>query len=81
LPSDTLKVSGTDNGTKAAVIKANRDKYSISAMNRALNISRGMVYYIPKNQVNVEVENEVISIYKASRNHFDESCPRHHFYV
>ena len=40
-------------------------------MCRALNISRGMIYYTPKeNQVDVELESEVISIHKASRNHY-----------
>jgi len=60
-----FKASGADNGTKIAVIKANRDKYSISAMCRALNISRGMIYYTPKeNQVNTDLESEVIAIHK-----------------
>jgi len=37
-------------------------------MCRALNISRGMVYYTPKeNKVNTELESEVIAIHKASR--------------
>jgi transposase InsO family protein len=40
-------------------------------MCRALNISRGMVYYTPKEtKVNVELESEIISIHKASRNHY-----------
>ena len=40
-------------------------------MCRALNISRGMVYYTPKNkQVNTKLESEIIKIFKASRNHY-----------
>jgi SOS response regulatory protein OraA/RecX len=40
-------------------------------MCRALNISRGMIYYTPKeNKVNTELESEVIAIHKASRNHY-----------
>jgi hypothetical protein len=34
-------------------------------MCRALNISRGMIYYTPKeNQVNTDLESEVIAIHK-----------------
>ncbi|PUU86134.1 MAG: integrase catalytic subunit [Halanaerobium sp.] len=40
-------------------------------MCRALNISRGIIYYTPKeNKVNTEQENEVIIIHKASKNHY-----------
>ena len=40
-------------------------------MCRALNISRGMVYYTPKKkQVNIELESEIISIHRKSRNHY-----------
>lgn len=40
-------------------------------MCRALNISRGMIYYTPKeNQVNTELESEVIRIFKESKTHY-----------
>jgi hypothetical protein len=40
-------------------------------MCQELNISRGMIYYIPKeNQVTTQLESEVIAIHKARRNHY-----------
>ena len=40
-------------------------------MCKALNISRGMIYYTPKeNKVNTELESEVIAIFKRSRNNY-----------
>ena len=37
-------------------------------MRRALNISRSMIYYTPKeNQINIELESEVISIHKKAK--------------
>jgi transposase InsO family protein len=40
-------------------------------MYRALNISRGMVYYTPKKkQVNTDLESEIIRIFKEGRTHY-----------
>ena len=66
-----LKASGADNGTKVAIIKANTDKYSISAMCRTLNINRGLVYYTPISKFcDSKLENKIISIFKESRNNY-----------
>jgi len=45
MENDILKASGADNGAKIAVIKANRDKYSICAMCREFSILRDMFSY------------------------------------
>ena len=48
MPSDTLKASSVDTRTKITIIKTNREKYSISAMFKVLNVSRSLVYYKQK---------------------------------
>ena len=63
--------SGADNGTKIRVIHANKHKYSISAMCKVLNISRSLIYYnATPNKVDSGLENEVIKIFKESRNNY-----------
>lgn len=53
------------------IIKANSDKYSISAMCKFLNISRSLVYYKRKNRrEDVELENHIIRIFKESKNNY-----------
>ena len=43
------------------MILANKDKYSISAMCKVLNISRSLVYYKRKNKrQDVKLESEII---------------------
>ena len=40
-------------------------------MCKILNISRSLIYYKRKNKrIDVEIENEIISIFKESRNNF-----------
>ena len=66
-----LKASGADYGTKIAIIKANKDKYSISAMCKLLNISRSLVYYKYKDKkCDSDLENDIITIFKDSRNNY-----------
>ncbi|AZO95747.1 IS3 family transposase [Halocella sp. SP3-1] len=71
MENDIFKASSADNGTKIAVIKANSNKYSISAMCRILKISRSLVYYEPKKKSSDStLENEIISIFKTSKNNY-----------
>ena len=66
-----FKASGADNGTKIAIIKANKDKYSISAMCKLLDISRSLVYYKYKDEkCDSDLENDIITIFKNSRNNY-----------
>jgi len=66
-----FKASSADTRTKITIIKANREKYSISAMCKVLNISRSLVYYKPKKKTsNTKLENEIITIFKKSRNNY-----------
>ncbi|MEG1286317.1 MAG: IS3 family transposase [Romboutsia sp.] len=68
---DIFKASSADNGTKIEIILSNKNKYSISAMCRVLNIPRSLVYYKRKVKVvNTELENEVIAIFRASKNNY-----------
>ena len=61
------QASSADNGTKIEIILANKQKYSISAMCRALGIPRGLVYYKRKaRKYNSDLENNIISIFKES---------------
>ncbi len=69
--SGSFKASGADNGTKVAIIKANKDKYSISAMCEVLKIHRSLVYYTPTEKpCDSRLENEIITIFKKSRNNY-----------
>lgn len=53
------------------MILANKDKYSISAMCKVLNISRSLVYYKRKNKrQDVKLESEIIRIFKESKNNY-----------
>ncbi|MGL5750061.1 MAG: IS3 family transposase [Paraclostridium sp.] len=71
MENDIFKASGADNGTKIEIILSNRNKYSISAMCRTLEIPRSLVYYKRKKKViNTELENEVISIFRTSKNNY-----------
>ncbi|WP_143151334.1 IS3 family transposase [Tepidibacter formicigenes] len=71
MENDIFKASGADNRTKIAIIKANRHKYTISAMCKVLRISRNLVYYIPKEKsFDSKLENEIITIFKKSRNNY-----------
>ncbi len=56
---------------KIDLIKANSDKYSISAICDVLKISRSLVYY-SKSQMTLDskLENHIIRIFKASRNNY-----------
>ena len=66
-----LKTSGADNGTKVKIILANRHKYSISAMCKKLGIPRSLVYYKRKTRkIDSRFENEIIKIFKDSRNNY-----------
>ena len=49
MENDILKQAAPDNGTKIKIILANKEKYSISAMCKILNIPRILVYYKKKN--------------------------------
>ena len=44
------KASSADNGTKKAIIIANSNKYSVSAMCKLLGVSRSTVYYNSQDQ-------------------------------
>lgn len=53
------------------IIKANSNKYSISAMCKCLNISRKAYYYKVKEiKINSYLENAIINIFKESRNNY-----------
>lgn len=53
------------------MIKANKNKYSITKMCLLLNIPRSVFYYKPKEKVvNSDLENAVIQCFKDSRNNY-----------
>ncbi|WP_418223111.1 IS3 family transposase [Clostridium isatidis] len=71
MENDIFKASSADNGTKIEIIIANKEKYSISAMCRVLNIPRSLVYYKKKARVyNTKLENAVIAIFRESKNNY-----------
>lgn len=56
---------------KIDLILSNKSKYSISAMCRLLCIPRSLVYYRKKaKHIDSRFENEVIRIFKESRNNY-----------
>ncbi|RLV20643.1 IS3 family transposase, partial [Streptococcus iniae] len=62
------KASGSDYGTKREVITANKDKYSISAMCRWLNIPRSSYYYKTVKPVSeAELEENIKAIFLESK--------------
>ncbi|MBS4761512.1 IS3 family transposase [Carnobacteriaceae bacterium zg-ZUI252] len=70
MENDIFKASGADNGTKIAVIHANRHKYSVSAMCNCLKISRSTYYYAfkaIKTTQNQEIEKMVIQAFNENR--------------
>lgn len=69
------------------MIKANSDKYSISAMSKILKISRGLVYYqhLGK-QLDSKLENLVISIFEKSKKNYgarkiDQELRKHSYKI
>ncbi|WP_392485960.1 IS3 family transposase [Haloimpatiens sp. FM7315] len=71
MENDIFKASSADNGTKTEIILGNKEKYSISAMCRILNIPRSLVYYKRKTRVyNTKLENAVIKIFRESKNNY-----------
>ena len=56
-----FKASSANNGTKIEIILSNKEKYSINAMCRILNIPRSLVYYNGKiKKCNTKLENAII---------------------
>ncbi|NME83419.1 IS3 family transposase [Clostridium sp. SM-530-WT-3G] len=71
MENDIFKAGSADNDTKIEIILSNKEKYSISAMCRVLNIPRSLVYYKRKIRVcNTKLENAIISIFRESKNNY-----------
>ena len=67
------KASSADNRTKVEIIKANQDKYSISAMCNVLKIPRSTFYYeskISNENIKDEYTDDIIRIFKSSRKNY-----------
>lgn len=64
------KAGSADNGTKIDII-INRNKYSISAMCKMLNVARRLIYYKRKvRKTDSVLKNKIIQIFRKSRNNY-----------
>ncbi|MBI4857026.1 MAG: IS3 family transposase [Acetobacterium woodii] len=71
MENDIPKASRADNGTKVEVIKANQDRYSISAMCDVLGIPKSTFYHTSKKTAEPDpIINDVIEIFKSSRRNY-----------
>ncbi|HHX57955.1 MAG TPA: IS3 family transposase [Clostridiales bacterium] len=71
MENDILKQAALILCTKIDLILSNKNKHSISAMCRVLNIPRSLVYYRKKaRKIDGRLENEVFRIFKESRNNY-----------
>nr|WP_244244599.1 IS3 family transposase [Marinilactibacillus kalidii] len=71
MENDIFKASGADIRAKVEVIKRNKHNYSISAMCRALEISRGSYYYeVIKKESDAELEQAIIEEFAKSKNNY-----------
>ncbi|WP_157179503.1 IS3 family transposase [Brevibacillus sp. CF112] len=65
---DIFKASRADHGTKVAIIKNNRDKYSVSAMCDVLQIARSTFYYEAKESPKEdEITEAIVEIFQKNR--------------
>ncbi|WP_432775040.1 IS3 family transposase [Brevibacillus gelatini] len=65
---DIFKASRADHGTKVAIIKNNRDKYSVSAMCDVLQIARSTFYYEAKERAKEEkITEAIVEIFQKNR--------------
>ncbi|WP_413526737.1 IS3 family transposase [Marinilactibacillus psychrotolerans] len=71
MENDILKQAALIFGRKFEVIKRNKHKYSISAMCRALEISRGSYYYeVIKKESDAKLEQAIIEEFAKSKNNY-----------
>nr|WP_145972670.1 IS3 family transposase [Acetobacterium woodii] len=82
MENDILKQAGADRRTKVDVIRANQDRYSVSAMCRVLNIPKSTYYYISKKTNGVDpIIADVIEIFKMSRKNYGTRKIKHQLEV
>ncbi|MFC6346151.1 IS3 family transposase [Vagococcus carniphilus] len=71
MENDILKQAALIFGRKLEVVRKNKDKYSVSAMCRKLEVSRGAYYYeIKKKELEAVVEKAIIDSFTSSRNSY-----------